>query len=225
MHYRLQMALLNAKARLNVFGKGSWLAWLAYKEGSSQNDIPPRWSLRWNTRAVDKTNMGQWYLEGSRRDMALYRHEEAILWRIDVTPFLGRPYTLWEIDHDYTRGTALYSAEKPAEGGIRHMGRLDFYGDADRALREFQAIAHGPGGYIRPWGTGEPPLAGDAWFRITEAHPHVLYVGEDVSDPLDVIDLTGRNVHGAIDGWLAGRTAAGLPRTSHEAELLAGREE
>jgi hypothetical protein len=220
-HLRIRLAGLMDWRPLH---KGSWLAWLAYDSTEriakgQRAGVPSRRFLRWNTRTVDKVNVGQWYREGSRKPMRLYRHEEAVLWRLDVAPIFGEPYTLWEIDHDFTRGTALYDSDRPVKEGIRHMGRIDLYRDGREALEVFQAIAQGTGGYIRPWGTCLPPLQGDAWFHLTEAHPHVLYAGDDVSEPLDVIDLAGRDVHTAIDDWLAGRAAAGLPRSSYEAEL------
>lgn len=206
---------------MKVLGIGAWLAWLVYTVGKERHgDVPPRWFMRWNTRSVNKINMGQWYRERGRRDMTLYRHEEAILWRLDITPHVGQPYTLWEIDHDFTRGTALYGAEKSDPDGVRHMNRVDFYSDAAQALRVFHAIAHGPGGYYRTDRPGEPTLTGGAWFHITEGCPHVLYA-DDAREPLDIIDLTGRDVHAVIEEWLAGRLAAGLPRTSYEAERLA----
>jgi len=210
---------------MELFGTGAWLTWLldgAHRMGRHDRNchggVPSRRFIRWNTRHVDKVNMGQWFLDGDRRNMTLYRHEEAILWRLDVTPYVGRPYTLWEIDHDFTRGTALYDAEKPVEGGIRNMGRVDFYADADDAYSAFQAVAQGLGGYIRMSKTGEPPLRGGAWFRIVEGSPNVLYVGDDIREPMDVIDLSGRDVHDVISEWLAARTSAGLPRTGLEVE-------
>lgn len=206
---------------MRIFGTGSWLVWLidgGRHGGNRHGDMPSRRFMRWNTRTVDKVNMGQWFRDGDRRNMTFYRHEEAVLWRLDVTPFIGEPYTLWEIDHDFTRGTALYGTETATADGVRHMGRLDFYADAEQALSVFQAIAQGPGGYIRCSRPDEPPIVAGAWFHLTEENPHVLYAGDDVREPLDIIDLTGRDVHEAIEGWLAGRVAAGLPRTSYEAE-------
>lgn len=201
---------------MKLLSVGAWLVWLVGE--NRHGDMPSRRFMRWNTRNVDKTNMGQWFLDGDRRNMTFYRHEEAILFRLDVTPYVGKPYTLWEIDHDFTRGTALYGTQTRLKDGIRHMGRIDFYADADDAYTAFQAVAQGPGGYIRVSKTGEPPLRGDAWFRIAKDSPHILYVGDDLAEPMDIIDLTGRDVHDAISEWIAARTAAGLPRTGLEVE-------
>jgi hypothetical protein len=201
---------------MKLFPVGAWLVWLVGE--NRHGDMPSRRSMRWNTRHVNKTNMGQWYRQTNRRNMPLYEHQEAILWRLDVTPYVGKPYTLWEIDHDFHRGTRLHDHDFPDRDALRFLTRLDFFSSEDRAWKVFRAIAQGHGVYIRMSRTGEPPLRGDACFRIVEGSPEVLYVGDDVTEPMDIIDLIGRDVHDAITEWLAARTAAGLPRTGLEVE-------
>lgn len=210
---------------MKLLNAGAWLAWLVYDVAEERyGPVPSRRALRWNTRTAEKRQADYWYHPGDRQNMPFYRHEEAWLFRLDVTPLVGEPFTLWEIDHDFTRGTRLYGTETPSRDGVRHMCRVDFYTSGQEALDVFRAIAQGPGGYVRQAQPGEPELPGGAWFHIRPELPHVLYA-DHWKEPLDVIELGGRDVHEVITQWMAGRAAAGLPRTVMEAEELAGREE